>query len=192
MTAMKRETRVNLLVFCSLVVLGISTRWLSDAFQPTLSNFTAIGATALFAGFFFANRLAAFLVPMAVMVISNLCLHQYNNLRQMLVVFIALLLPVLLGMVLRRRLKFWTVAASAVATSVTFYLITNFADWAFYDLYPHTWAGVIDGYIAGIPFFGRTLASDLFFTGLIFGTYWLAVSAGALVRKPMDATVVAE
>jgi hypothetical protein len=183
MTAMKRETTVNLLVFCSLVVLGIATRWLSDAFQPTLSNFTAIGAIALFAGFFFANRLAAFLVPMAVMVISNLCLHHYNNLRQMLVVFIALLLPVLFGMVLRRKLKIWTVAASAVATSITFYLITNFADWAFYDLYPHTWAGVIDGYIAGIPFFERTLASDLFFSGLIFGTYWLAVSAGALSRK---------
>ena len=183
MTAMKRETTVNLLVFCALVVLGIATRWLSDAFQPTFSNFTAIGATALFAGFFFGNRFAAFLVPMAVMVISNLCLHHYNNLRQMLVVFIALLLPVLFGMVLRRRLKIWTVAASAVATSITFYLITNFADWAFYDLYPHTWAGVIDGYIAGIPFFGRTLASDLFFSGLIFGTYWLAISAGALSRK---------
>jgi hypothetical protein len=90
---------------------------------------------------------------------------------------------VVFGIILRRKLKFWTIAAGAMATSIVFYLITNFADWAFYNLYPHTWAGVLEGYVAGIPFFGRTLASDLLFSGLIFGVYWLWVSSGVLPNR---------
>ena len=72
-----------------------------------------------------------------------------------------------------------------MAGSISFYLITNFAEWAFYDLYPHTAAGLIEGYVAAIPFFRNTLASDLLFSVLIFGTYWLAVSAGILPRREL-------
>ena len=49
---MKRETVNNIIVFCVLVALGVGTRWMSDAWQPTFSNFTATGAIALFAGYF--------------------------------------------------------------------------------------------------------------------------------------------
>jgi hypothetical protein len=197
--AMKRELISNVLVFCLLVVLGVGTRWVSEANYPKLSglaanepsnissiglaNFTAIGAISLFAGYFFRPRIAAFLVPLAVMVISNLCLRHYNNFPQMGIVYVALLLPVAIGLILRRNLKVWSVVTGALATSVTFFLITNFAEWAFYDLYPHTPAGLIDGYVAAIPFFRNTLLSDLLFSAVIFGSYWLAVSSGILERR---------
>jgi hypothetical protein len=198
---MKRELVTNILVFCLLVVLGVTTRWISEANYPKLSgisanepsnlnsiglaNFTAIGAIALFAGYFFRPRLAAFLVPLAVMIVSNLCLKHYNNFPQMGIVYVALLLPVAFGLFLRRNLKAWRVAVGAVATSITFFIITNFAEWAFYDLYPHTAAGLVNGYIAAIPFFRNTLLSDLVFSGLIFGSYWLAVTSGVLqTRRP--------
>jgi len=76
MQIMKRETIANVLVFCLLVILGVATRWISEANYPKLSgiavnepsdfavdwagNFTAIGAIALFAGYFFRPRIAAF------------------------------------------------------------------------------------------------------------------------------------
>ena len=75
--------------------------------------------------------------------------------------YAALLVPVVIGMFLQRNLKWWTVGIGAVASSISFYLITNFAEWAFYNLYPHTAAGLIEGYVAAIPFFKNTLASDL-------------------------------
>jgi hypothetical protein len=196
---MKRELVTNLLVFCLLVVLGVTTRWISEANYPKLTgvavnepsdlnsiglaNFTAIGAIALFAGYFFRPRIAAFLVPLAVMIVSNLCLKHYNNFAQMGIVYVALLLPVAFGLILRGRAKAWSVALGAVATSITFFLITNFAEWAFYDLYPHTAAGLATGYVAAIPFFRNTLLSDLLFSGLIFGSYWLAVSYGVLQSR---------
>jgi hypothetical protein len=180
---MKRESLTNIVVFCLLVALGVATRWMSDAFKPELSNFTAIGATALFAGYFFTNRLAAILVPLAVMVVSNLCLQPYNNFGQFAIVFIALLLPVAIGMFLRRKLNVWTVLGGSLASSITFFLLTNFAEWAFYDLYPHNAAGIFNSYIAGLPFFGKTLAGDLFFTAVIFGVYWAAVTTRVLMPR---------
>jgi len=38
-------------------------------------------------------------------------------------------------------------------------------------MYPHTLAGVIQCYAAGVPFFWRTFASDLFYSGLFFGLH---------------------
>jgi len=203
---MKRELKTNLLVFCVLVALGVVTRWISEAnymklpnpagdatniTDVGLANFTAIGACALFGGFFFRQRVAAFLLPLAIMVISNLCLRNYNNYGQMAIVYAALLLPVAFGMLVRRRPQVWSVLAGALATSVTFYVVTNFAEWAFYNLYPHTASGLVEGYFAAIPFFRNTLVSDMLFSGLIFGTYWLAVSSGILVSrelKPLPAS----
>jgi len=202
---MKRELKTNLLVFCVLLALGVATRWISEAnyvklpnpagdatniTDVGLANFTAIGACALFAGFFFRQRLAAFLLPLAIMVVSNLCLRKYNNLGQMAIVYVALLLPVAFGMLLRRRANVWSVAAGALATSITFFLVTNFAEWAFYDLYPHTASGLMAGYVAALPFFRNTLASDMLFSGLIFGTYWLAVSSGMLASRQLKTVPV--
>jgi hypothetical protein len=197
---MKRDLRLNFVVFCVLVALGVGTRWISEAnyvklpnpagdatdiTDVGLANFTAIGACALFAGFFFRRRAVAFLVPLAIMVVSNLCLRRYNNYGQMAIVYVALLLPVVFGMQVRRRPRAWSVAAGALASSVTFYIVTNFAEWAFYDLYPHTASGLVEGYIAALPFFRNTLASDMLFSGLLFGTYWLAVSSGVLASRDL-------
>jgi hypothetical protein len=196
MRNMKRETIANVLVFCLLVILGVASRWVSEANYPKLSglatneasdlqsiglaNFTAIGAISLFAGYFFRPRIAAFLMPLAVMIVSNLCLQHYNNFPQMGIVYVALLLPVAFGLLLRRNLKAWSVVTGALATSITFFVITNFAEWAFYDLYPHNASGLVAGYVAALPFFRNTVLSDLLFSGLIFGSYWLAVSSGVL------------
>ncbi len=86
---------------------------------------------------------------------------------QMGIVYVALLLPVAFGLLLRRNLKAWSVVTGALATSITFFVITNFAEWAFYDLYPHNASGLVAGYVAALPFFRNTVLSDLLFSGLI-------------------------
>ena len=62
----------------------------------------------------------------------------------------------------------------ALAGSVQFYLITNFPSWLSADsLYPHTWNGLIECYVAALPFFGRTLMADVFYSGVLFSAYAL-------------------
>jgi hypothetical protein len=189
---MKRDVWANAIVFLLLVALGVATRWLSKAYEPDLSNFTAAATVALFAGFYFSHWLPRFLAPSAVLVISNLWLDKYDNLWQMAVVYLSILLIVPLGWVLRQRLSTWRVAGFAVVHSVSFFLVTNSVFWPGFDLYPKTLAGQFDSYVAGIPFFRNMLAGDLFFAALVFGSYWLATSAGVLPRRTQLAPVVAK
>lgn len=184
---MKRETLINLLVFALLVSLGVATRWLSNIGEPTWSNFTATGAVALFAGYFFTSRLASLLAPLAVLVISNLSLPVFNNLGQMVNVFFAFLLPVLLGWLLKSRLTAMKVFGFAGLHAVIFFLVSNFVFWPGYAEHPQTLAGQWQSYVAALPFFRNMLAADLLFTGLIFGVYRAAVSAGMVARPVPNA-----
>ena len=67
------------------------------------------------------------------------------------------------------------IGAGVVAGSLVFFLLTNFAWLAGSSMYPHTLAGVMQCYIAAIPFYGRTVASDLLYSGALFGLHaWLS------------------
>ncbi|HZQ22074.1 MAG TPA: DUF6580 family putative transport protein [Terriglobales bacterium] len=74
-----------------------------------------------------------------------------------------------LGTRLGRQPKMLYVIVSALASSVSFFLISNFTTWAAWtDMYPRTWAGLMTCYAAGIPFFRRALEGDLVFTVAAF------------------------
>jgi hypothetical protein len=45
--------------------------------------------------------------------------------------------------------------------------------WAIMTNYPKTTSGLIACYVAGIPFFGNTLAGDAFYAAILFGGYAL-------------------
>ena len=61
-----------------------------------------------------------------------------------------------------------------LAASLSFFLITNCAFIYEPTMYPHTLKGMVDSYIAGIPFFWNTLAGDAVYAALLFGGYALA------------------
>lgn len=183
---MKRGLIINIAVFCVLVILGVATRWISDANQPTLSNFTATAAAGLFAGFFFVPRLAACLVPLAIVVLSNLGLPKYNDRWEMAVAVAMLVLPVVLGWFLQRRTSWLRIFGFAAMPAILFYLVTDCVYWPGFDLYPRTFGGQIDSYIAALPFLRNMLLGDLLYTGLVFGSYWLAVSSGLLEPRQTE------
>ena len=190
---MKRETMNKILVFCGLVVLGVATRWISDAFKPNLSNVTATVAAALFAGFYLSPRWTACLVPVAIVLISNFGLPNYNTRTEMAVSIAMLVLPVALGWRLQRKSSTLRILAFAATPSVLFYLVTDCVYWSGFDLWPKTISGQIDSYIAALPFLRNMLLGDLFFTGIFFGAYWLVVSKCVpLSRQRVEAAVVAE
>ena len=59
---------------------------------------------------------------------------------------------------------------AALAGSVSFFLLTNLAAWAWLDMYPKSLAGVMMSYTAGLPFFRHAVEGDLLFTGVMFAT----------------------
>jgi hypothetical protein len=70
---------------------------------------------------------------------------------------------------IRNRDGVLAIVAAALASSVSFFLVTNFMVWATYNLYPHTIAGLATCFAAGIPFYRNQLLGDAFYTVALFG-----------------------
>ncbi len=149
------------------MVVGAATMRL----LPHPPNFTPIAAMALFGGACFDRKLWAFVVPLAGMLASDVALeiltgHGFHTL--MPVVYLSFAAITGLGLLIRRRRQVWSIAAASLAASTLFFLTTNFAVWLFGSFYPKTAAGLFGCYVAALPFFGSTIAGDLFYTAVLF------------------------
>jgi hypothetical protein len=159
--------RSDLLLVVLLVGLGVLARLV-----PHALNFSPIAASALFAGVMLRHRPLALLVPGSALLISNLALG-FDEWRVATVVYAALTLPVFAGFLVRRYRLAYSVLPAALSCSLIFYTTTNLAVWAFSGLYPLDTAGLIQCYVAALPFFKQTVAGDLFWTVVLFGGAFL-------------------
>lgn len=144
-------------------------------------NFTPIGAMALFSGATFRDRRLAFGVPLATLFLSDLAIGLHSL---MWAVYGSFAMMVCLGTWLRARRRLWPIAATTLAGSVLFFVVTNFAVWLSGMTYPKTPAGLVACYVAAIPFFGNTLAGDAFYVALLFGSFALAEHHIPALREP--------
>ena len=174
-----------------LVLLGLAAR----LYFREIPNFTPISAIAMFAGFYFAGRGIAILVPLLIMIASDMLLSGYEPALRV-VVYGSLMAPVLLhrpvawGM---RRLtqvqpNGWlagiaAIALCALASSVFFFLTTNLGTWAFTQWYAKDLVGIRNCMLAGLPFFRYTLAGDMTFCALLFGSYAMAAQLAWKTRE---------
>jgi hypothetical protein len=139
---------------------------------PHVPNVTPITAVALFGGAYLADRRLAFLVPLAAMFVSDLILGFYGP-GEMASVYLSFALVVALGLWVSQKRSALRIGSAAIGASLLFFVITNFAVWAFGTLYPKSGGGLIECYIAALPFFRHTLAGDLSYTLLLFGGFAL-------------------
>jgi hypothetical protein len=138
---------------------------------PHPPNFTPIGAMALFSGAYLGRRALAFAAPLGALLLSDLVLGFYHG---MATVYASVALIVVLGTIALKRVSPIGVGVAALASSVLFFVITNFGMWMFSGFYPRTFAGLEACYIAAIPFFQNTVAGDLFYATLLFGGFRIA------------------
>jgi hypothetical protein len=149
---------------------------------PHLPNFTAVGAMALFGGAYFTNKKLAFAVPLIAMFLTDLILGYHSTIAA---VYISFALIVVIGMMIKRK-NVRSIATASIAAAVLFFIVTNFAFWMTGVLYPVTWSGLTECYIAALPFFGYNLVGNLFYAGIMFGLFELAKT-----KYPVLATVEA-
>jgi len=137
---------------------------------PHPPNFTPIGAMALFGGAYLGRRALAFAAPLGALLLSDLVLGFYHG---MATVYFSVALIVMIGMVALSRVSPIRVGLAALASSVLFFVVTNFGMWLFSGFYPRSLAGLEACYVAAIPFFQNTVAGDLFYATLLFGGFKL-------------------
>lgn len=175
---------------------------------PHPANFSPIGALGIFGG----ARLRswhAFALPVAVMLVTDLALYclsgfdfKYSPFHiSRSYVYGSFLLYVCIGRLLVNKKSFLWIAGASLVGSLQFFVVTNFCDWLFQPLqgdipaafrYSRDWAGLMQCFAAGLPFFRGDVVSeihafvmlgdfrfgmlglvlgDLVFTGLLFGLH---------------------
>ncbi len=72
------------------------------------------------------------------------------------------------GAVLKGKVRPLRVGAATLAASVSFFVISNFAVWAVWNMYPKTLGGLAACYVAALPFFRNQFISDLIFAAAMF------------------------
>jgi hypothetical protein len=153
---------------------------------PHAHGFLPIAASALFAGRMLHIRPLAIVVPVAAMAISSLAFGM-DDWRVALIVYAALALPAVAGILSRRWTGILPTASVMVACSLAFFVLSNFAVWAFSGMYALTVAGLIQCYVAALPFLQNTVAGDLFWTAVLFGgafaIKWAIQNGPALMRR---------
>lgn len=90
---------------------------------------------------------------------------------------------VLLGSLLKDKLSVARVAGASLAGSIAFFLLSNFAVWAVWQMYPKTLGGLGACYVAALPFFRNAVAGDLVWSALLFGLPVLIAQSAAQTEK---------
>ena len=151
---------------------------------PHPPNVTAMGAMALFGGAYFNNRFMSLLMPLATLFVSDLVLDNviYANNGQFVWfysgaawVYGSFAAGIVLSWFLLKKVDVKSVFITSLASSVLFFVVTNFAAWqSGFMPYAKDISGLAASYVAAIPFFGNSLVGDLFFCAVLFGGFELA------------------
>ena len=135
-------------------VLGIIVIAILSRLIPHPPNFTPITAVALFSIINFKNKYIGLATPLICLIISDLILGiSLIN----LFVYLSFILISGIGLIFG-KINF----KSILISSLIFFVVSNFGVWIIG--YPKTFEGFITCYIAAIPFFGWTIAGDLFYS----------------------------
>jgi hypothetical protein len=154
------------------VLLAVAVR-----FMPHPWSFTPVAAALLYFGARGSRR--QLWVPLALLVASDVVLtkyvYGYPFSWDHLVTFAWYGAILWLGtnlsedVNLRETRNWLRVGGAAIASSVSFFVVSNFAVWAGSNLYPKTFSGLMTCYTAAIPFFRQGMEGDVLFTALMFG-----------------------
>ena len=149
---------------------------------PHAPGFLPVAASALFAGRMLRIPALAVIVPLAAMMLSSAVLGP-DDWRISLIVYVAISLPAIAGMLSRRWSGIAATVAVMVPCSLAFFAISNFAVWAFSGIYSLDFAGLTQCYVAALPFLQNTVAGDLFWTGVLFGGAWVIQNGAMLAGR---------
>ena len=168
---------MDLLLVAFLIGFDVAARLL-----PHVPGVWPFAASALFAGRMLRFPALAVVVPLAGVLLSNVALAG-DDVRITLVVCAAITLPAFAGMLARRWRGAIPVVTAMLSCSLIFFVTTNLAVWAFSGMYPLTWQGLTQCYVAALPFLDKTVLGDLFWTAVLFGGAWLVQHVPALSRR---------
>ncbi len=167
-----------------LIAVAVHLRFLALPF-----SFTPVAAALLYFGARMPRK--QMWIPVVTLAVAGVYLtrvtYGYPLTADHLVTWAWYAAILLLGRVMAKGFSPLRIGAASIIASVSFFLVSNFSVWMVWrETYPHTFNGLMACYVAGLPFFPRSVASDLLFSVAFFGIGYLASrehAAGAEIAR---------
>ena len=137
-------------------------------------NFSPAFATCLFSGAFCTSRRLSSVLPLGTFLLSDLGIWALTGRAEwafypwQLAIYLCLLFCTGLGFALREKRTVLKLVGTGLLGCSIFFVVTNFAVWALGKTYPLTPAGLMQCYVAAIPYFRNSLMSTAFFGAVLF------------------------
>jgi hypothetical protein len=170
---MKKIANSRIVIIFALIVIAMLIRLL-----PHPQNFTPIAAIALFSGALLGKKWYAFILPMVIMLLSDIVLGFHST---MWAVYLSFALVIVLGMFLCRTMRFTHVFFTALLSSILFFVITNFACFM-HGWYGYTTTGLLTCYQMAIPFFKMELLSTMVYAVAFWGIHYMVTKKVWAIR----------
>jgi hypothetical protein len=181
---------VVLVVF--IVIIGSLRTYLSvDQNMYGLSNFSPVGAMAIFGGIYFNKDWKAFLFPLVTLFISDVVLQYtifYKPGNAILYggwywVYAAFVLMVAVSRFIK-KVSIKSILLTSVIIVLVHWLVTDFGVWYESKTYSQDLEGYLQCLVMAVPFEGRFLAATLIYSTILFGAFeWLQYKYPVLVRS---------
>jgi hypothetical protein len=169
------------------LLLAVLSRVLPHAFHTTSVGFTAVGGGLLFFGARRSRWQTAIAVLALIATDFYLTVYAYGyafHASAYLPTWIWYAAVCLLGhQMLAGKPSALKVGGAILASSTSFFVLSNFAVWGAGGMYTHTLAGLGACYVAAIPFYANDTLSTALTAGAFFGLPVLAASIAQSVRQ---------
>jgi hypothetical protein len=167
------NNRARVLMLFIALIIGLRVIAPLSPDFALFANFSGLGAVAIFSGSYFKNRTAGFILPMLVLLLSDLGLAMsmgttYSFYAGWYYTYIAFALMVLIGQVLIKNVNVKNVFVASLAAVFVHWIVSDFGMWLGFDTYPKTLAGFWACLVAAIPFELKFLCGTLIYSAIMF------------------------
>jgi hypothetical protein len=171
-----------------IMLAAVSTRFMHLDGQSTWSNFTPVGAIALFGGTYFTNRIKAYAVPLLILFISDIFItYSYTGQWSMFYggfgwVYICFAAMVFIGSLIK-KVNAGSVFLASTAGVFIHWIVTDIEPWLVGTMYSKDITGYYQSLVAAIPFERNLLLGNLIFGAVLYGGFELAKSKFSILKN---------
>ncbi len=189
MSLSKINPRTTVLLIMILIIGAVRFIFIYHNQISPLSNFSPLGAMAVFGGAYFSKNWKAFGFPLLTLFISDLILSftVFSEFRSGLLyggwywTYGAFALMTLASKWMAKKVTVASVLTSALIIVFIHWIVSDFGVWIGSALYPQTFMGFMACLVAAIPYEFNFLAGTLLYSAILFGGFeWMQKKHSAL------------